>query len=569
MAQAQAVRTELLAAVPQVQELREGIETGQGLRPVDLAGVDGLGEATRRAVDHTAGFDWWVAERLPVAGANFEAVRTAAEAADVVVRDVLAPVVALPVDGLVTDGRLDVSKVGTHARTAATALETLESQVVRLQRLDRSALLPQVAEALTTVDEPLQEAASASSALTPLLRALPGILGEDGPRDVVVLFQNSAEARGLGGIAGASVLISLEDGRLTVAQTLSGADFTAHADPIVPLPADADALYRSDGYAIAGTSIHEVTTRPDFVDGARAAAAHWQESQGVTPDVVLAVDPRALSSLMRATGPVTLATGEQLTAETVVDRLVNGVYREFAGLTDAANQAQDAYFAEVVGAVVSSVQNGSVDLPGLLAAAAQSVEERRLLAWSADRVEQRGLVQAGVAGELPVGGRGVAPFGLYLSDAVGSKLEYYLQQETTLAAGACAVDGSRVVSLASRLRNTIDAEPNLADVEFDYITGLYEREGLERGQMRLRVMVYAPEDSDITSVRVDGVETPFTPGSDSGRRVAYVVVSVAPGAELLLEADATLRGSKGAELRFEGTPGVHPAPVTVTAAPCD
>lgn len=561
------VRDELVAALPGLEAVRAGVGGG-GAEGVDTEALDRAGRAVERALEATRGADWWIAERVPVAGANFEAVRTAVEAAHVVVDDVLEPVLALPLDGLAVDGRLDTVRLGDIARTSARALERLEEQVARLDRLDRSALLPQVSTALDGVDGPLQEASSLSSSLAPVLRALPGLLGEDGPRDVAVLFQNSAESRALGGIAGASVLVHIEDGVLDVTRTLSAADFVAHADPVLPLPADTDQLYRSDGYALAGTSIHEVTSRPDFPYGARVASQLWQESQGVEPDLILAVDPAALSYLLRATGPVAIADGSEITSDTLVGRLLNGVYREHPGLTDEANRAQDATFTSVVQALVTQLQSGAVDVPQAVEAWAQAVEEHRLLAWSPDRVEERALVLAGVGGALPERSDGGVPFGLYLADAVGSKLEYYLQQRVRVAAGSCAADGTRPVTVSSAFTNTIDTEAALGSEEFDYIAGFYGREGLERGTIRLRIMAYAPDDSAIRAVRVDGVEAPYVSGTDDGRPVAYAIVSIPPGATVTVEVEASVEGSVADEVVFDGTPGVHPVEVENAVDPC-
>ncbi|MGG7450417.1 DUF4012 domain-containing protein [Plantibacter auratus] len=565
--EAMSVREELESVLPELETIRAGGDGG-GTDAIDPAAVERAGDALERALASTQRPDWWLAERVPVSGANFEAVRTAVEAAHVVVDEVVEPVLALSLDGLAVDGRLDTERVGRLARSSARALERLEEQVARLDRLDRSVLLPQVVSALGGLDGPLREASSLAARLAPVLRALPGFLGEEGPRDVVVLFQNSAESRALGGIAGASVLVHVEEGVLSVTRTLGGADFVSHADPVVPLPADADALYRTEGYAAAGTSIHEVTARPDFPYGAQVASRLWEESQGVVPDLVLAVDPVALSHLLRATGPVELADGTEVSSKTVVDELLNGVYRDHPGLSDEANRAQDATFTAVVQALTSQLQAGSMEVPRAIDGWVQAVDDRRLLAWSPDRVEERALVLAGVGGALPERSSRSVPFGLYLSDAVGSKLEYYLRQQVRVRAGSCDVDGTRTVMVTSELSNTIDTEPELDTEAFDYIAGFHEREGLPRGWMRLRVMAYAPDGAVIRSVRVDGVEVPYAAGSDDGRPVAYVVVAIAPGATVTLDVDADVSGATVDAVRFEGTPGVRAVEVDNVVEPC-
>lgn len=561
------IRDDLSSVLPEVEAMRAGATTGDA-DPVDPASVRRAGIAIDRAVVITQRPDWWIAERVPVVGVNFEAVRTLVEASEVVVGEVLEPVLALPLDGLSDGGRLDTARAGELARTAARALERLEEQVARLDRVDRSMLVTPVVTAMEGLEQPLRDVSSLAVRFAPVLRELADILGEDGARDVVVLFQNSAEGRALGGIAGASVLVHVEDGAFDVTRTLAAADFVAHAEPVIPLPPDADALYRTEGYATAGTSIHEVTARPDFPYGAQVASRLWQESHGVEADLVVAVDPRALSYLLRATGPVVLADGSSVSEDTVVEQLLNRVYREHPGLSDEANRAQDATFSSVVQAVTTRLQAGDVAVPSALSAWVRAVDERRLLAWSRDRVQQRALLLAGAGGALPERSSRSVPFGLYLADAVGSKLQYYLRQHVRVRAGSCDVDGTRALTVSTVLSNTIDTEPDRDSESFDYITGLFEREGLERGWMRMRIFAYAPEGADLRSVRLDGVEIPFVRGADAGRPVAYATIVVPPGASVALEVDAVVSGGPVDEVRFDGTPGVHPTEIDNVVEPC-
>ena len=57
---------------------------------------------------------------------------------------------------------------------------------------------------------------------------------------------------------------------------------------------------------------------PDFPTAARLAQAMWERAFGVKVDGVISLDPVALSYMIGATADVTLANGEVLTEENVV-----------------------------------------------------------------------------------------------------------------------------------------------------------------------------------------------------------------------------------------------------------
>ncbi|MGP2481120.1 DUF4012 domain-containing protein, partial [Listeria monocytogenes] len=75
--------------------------------------------------------------------------------------------------------------------------------------------------------------------------------------------------------------------------------------------------------------IQDVTQVPDFAVGAPLAREMWRRQTGTAVDGVIAVDAVALSSLLEATGPVTLPTGDVLTSADAVPLLLDEVYRRY------------------------------------------------------------------------------------------------------------------------------------------------------------------------------------------------------------------------------------------------
>ena len=70
-------------------------------------------------------------------------------------------------------------------------------------------------------------------------------------------------------------------------------------------------------------------------------------------DGVLSIDPGALALVLGATGPVTLPTGQALTAGNAERLLLNTVYLQIAD-----PRAQDAFFAATASSVFDAMLRG-------------------------------------------------------------------------------------------------------------------------------------------------------------------------------------------------------------------
>ncbi|GGF23205.1 DUF4012 domain-containing protein [Subtercola lobariae] len=57
--------------------------------------------------------------------------------------------------------------------------------------------------------------------------------------------------------------------------------------------------------------------------------AFWEKYQGGTIDGVITIDPIALSNLLAVTGPMTLQSGDVLTAQNAVSLLLHNIYLRY------------------------------------------------------------------------------------------------------------------------------------------------------------------------------------------------------------------------------------------------
>jgi len=87
----------------------------------------------------------------------------------------------------------------------------------------------------------------------------------------------------------------------------------------------------------------------------------------------VALDPVVLGYLLRATGPITLATGDQLNAENAVEMLLRDVYERYEEPAE-----QDLFFASAASSVLDALGGGKADPSALIDALVQAGAERRI-----------------------------------------------------------------------------------------------------------------------------------------------------------------------------------------------
>jgi hypothetical protein len=169
---------------------------------------------------------------------------------------------------------------------------------------------------------------------------------------------------------------------------------------------------------------------------------------------------------------------------------------------------------------------GKLDSAKLLDALSRSASENRIHIWSAHPDEQTVLGTSSLAGALPVSTKSSTAFGVYLNDATGAKMDYYLRSSVDIASGQCRSDDRPNFDVSVSLKSTapLDAATSLPS----YVTGRYAF-GVAPGRVRTNVYVYAPAGAQVFSVQVNGKESAFVSAPLDGHPVVGVVVELAPG----------------------------------------
>lgn len=500
---------------------------------------------------------WEAAASLPWIGVQLAAVGSVSAAADDLAGTALTPLAdaasSFSADTLrVRDGAIDVAAIAGIQDAAAAGSIGASRAAATVAAIDTAQLLPPLRAPIAEAASAVQQVAQGADALARATALMPPMLGADGPRSYLIVFQNNAEWRSLGGIVGATALMTTDGGRMSLSAQASSGDFTQYRDGVVPLP--------EGPLSVFGTRparfVQNVTQVADFALAGQLAREMWAERTGVQVDGVISLDPVALSYLMRATGPITLPTGDVLTSDDAVSLLLNEVYLRYT-----QPREQDAFFQAAASAVFDALAAGSTDPTALLDALARAGTENRLLLWSARETEQNVLAGTTLQGALPVTDEKQTGFGVYLNDATRSKMDYYLAADT--ATGWCTgVDGSTEATMTLRLRS--DAPADAAALP-DYITGA-ESAGVPRGSARTVTWIYLPQGARLVSATATNGERVVPSGNDSDRDVLAWTSQLAPGEEATATVRVQTRWTP--QLVVRATPTVNAMETPVISVNC-
>jgi hypothetical protein len=514
------IRENLLSAREQLSGVSDGLLAGDA-EPAAAVLAD-VAQARAAARDPL----WRLASAVPVAGESFAAAGDATEATALLVEEVL-PAAQRLVERVRTqpplvDGRVDLGLLDAlqpDVEVAATAAARARAVAERAD----DGRLPQVVQRLRAelVDQTAGLDDGLQAARTGLALA-PGMLGRDEPRRYFVAVMNNAETRGPGGLVGAYVVLTADDGVLTREAVGTNNDFRSAPAPVVDLGPQFSALYdRSSSRQNWSAAVQT----PHWPSAAAILGGLWQAQGGGPIDGVIGVDPLAMQEIMAVSGPVTVGE-RRIGADTVVDYVLRDEYEEFREEPDGERQEVLSELAEGIYDAVLRADYAALPMAQALAGAGR---EGHLQVWSSRPDEQQVLSPRRLGGTLAdVDG---AYLQVVMNNAAGNKVDYYLRRRVTYIR---ADDGTAEVT--AQLTNTVDP----AQVPPIVIGRLDEPDApVEPGTTRQLVSLYIGAGQEVLSVSVNGEPVSFTAAVEQGHGLANVAVEVAPSSPTVITARVT------------------------------
>lgn len=434
--QAMTVRSSLTAASERLSSTVDAL--GDGNFDAAATELDQARDTAGTARRHSRGPVWWAASKLPVIGDDVAAVRVISEVTDSLASRSLPDLVEAakrfgPEQITPRGGRVDLEPVARVAPILAEGAQQIASADARVAELDPAGLVGALAGPVTDLQSKLARAARVSSVAATAAELMPAMLGSEGDRRYFLVFPNNAEIRAGGGMLGAHAVMQVRNGKPRIIEQGTPASLGPFTEDFIDLSADERKLFTTR------LSVHPQNAAflPDFPRTAQILTQMWEARRDADLDGMVSVDPVAMSYLLRATGPIALSNGQELTADNAVDYLLHGVYQSVPD-----GDTQNELYEEAARLVFEALLSDGVEPRTLLDALTQAVNEGRIKIWAADQREQQRLAGTTVAAELPVADGSVPEIGVYLNDAAADKLSYFLDYHVDVTPLTCSPRGS-------------------------------------------------------------------------------------------------------------------------------
>lgn len=455
----------------------------------------------------TSGLAWQVLTVLPVVGTDASAVSDLAFAIAPVL-EAGVPLVDAAEDLLDRglrreDGSIDIGAIADAAPGVTALSDALVQADAVLAPIDTAALRPELGGAVADVQEAVASAASTSQVLAESSVLVPQMLGLYGPRSWLLVLQNPAEARGSGGFPGGFVVLTADDGRLSVAQTGTSDDLYQTDIPAGVADADAEAMW---GEALTRWNTYSRT--PHFPTVGVLSQA-GMAARGVDVQGVVAFDPATVAALLAASEPI-VVEGREITADNVEKFFLEDVYREFP---DA--QERDRVSMAVVGAVLARFLEGGVDPLALAEALREPVDREKVRVWSADPEEQVWLEGGGLAGAVPTTDGPVVA--VAFNNSAANKMDAFVTTRVVYRPGTCPTADVQTSTVELVMRN--EAPEGLSNASGNY--GRSDVPDAPEGSTSLVPYLYTPVNATFVSSAIDGVESTEVFGNGERGRAAY------------------------------------------------
>ncbi len=317
-----------------------------------------------------------VAAALPVVGADIRAADALLTAADSLARAGETVTAAMTGAG----GGLLPSLAAASVAVRVSRADIANADDA-LRGLDPESLPPEYRDLVRILAKDVAAARLAADAFPERADALAEILGRDGRRRYLVVFQNANELRATGGFLGSIAEVTVDRGAVADLRVPEGGSYDLQGD------LRAELLPPSPLLAVTGRwQFHDANWFPDFPTTAKKLSWFYQKGGGPSVDGIVAVTSDILPTILGVTGPIAMpAYRRTITADNVI--------RETQQIVEVEHDADDTKPKRFIGELLGEVMRRLQALPPeKLTAAGEAIaaalaEKTVQLAFFDDRLE--------------------------------------------------------------------------------------------------------------------------------------------------------------------------------------
>lgn len=439
---------------------------------------------------------WNLATIIPVVGQDVSSVQKLGDAASALVDDALVPIAdtvsGVGLSSLFSDGAVNVELLQTLSDTLGGSLPAIQSSVDTIAALPE-AHIPQLAEVLERVQGPAAEMQGLVGQAESILKLLPQIFGAGGERTYLVIAQNNAELRALGGLPGSWGTITVKDGKLSMGEFAS----VLHHEDLGRQVELTDEELNAVHILNMGKDSAQLNYLPDFGRVGELAGEFWVQEGYDEVDGTIAIDPVFLQRLLSLTGGFEAPDGTTVDGTNAAKVLLSDTYWKYGN----DGSAQDEYFSAVAALAFEHIMDnlGNADILDLMDVIRASSEDGRLLVWMRNEDEEALVERLGADGKI-----GLDPatpeLGAFVNDDTYSKISWYASFYTEVGEGVRNADGTTTYDVTTTLTNTITDEEAASAPR--YVSGVH-RTKRSLSDMLNHVFIVAPAGGTISNFSVN------------------------------------------------------------------
>lgn len=369
----------------------------------------------------------------------------------------------------------------------------------------------QIVEGLSLLDD----ATTLVTEAKPILQQAPYLLGVEGERTYLLLFQNDKELRPTGGFLTAYSIMKVNKGKLNNVTSNDIYNLDTKYKPATPAPKPIVDLIKGPYIQSQNLRLRDMNFDPDFK---KSMDLFYEESKGVLDediDGIIAVDTHVLVKILEVIGEIGVPGFGNFSNKIIAECNCPQVIYELESFADIEGPIiwdpvtgkiilrppNSDNRKKIVGPLMNSILANAMGqpkekIPGLFEAAFESLTEKHVLFYMLDEASQKAVEEFNVAGRI----KDYAGDYLHISDSNlgGRKSNLYVTQEVNQEINV-ARDGSIEKTVTITYKNP------------------EKHDGWLNSVLPNWVRVYVPKGA--TLVDFSGVEDKEEPYEESGKTV--------------------------------------------------
>lgn len=218
------------------------------------------------------------------------------------------------------------------------------------------------------------------------------ILGGNGPRKYLFLFQNNQEMRATGGFIGSYGVLDIFNGRINkfFIDGIFNPDGQLREKVIPPTPIQKIS---------AAWSLHDSNWFPDFPVSAEKAIWFYEKTGGPTVDGIITMTPDVMQKLLEISGPIDMKEyGVIIDKDNFVEKIQNEVEVEYDKELNQPKKILADLAPKILDAIFNSKKLSTVikTLDILM----ESLEEKQILLYSRNYEIEKKIIEEGWSGQI-------------------------------------------------------------------------------------------------------------------------------------------------------------------------